>query len=143
MQEKQASQDSATVTVTMGDQKIEFDLAYLKSFDKTVFDATVDTSKSGPAKKTFGGVPLAIVLEAKGIALDGAKEVTFKAADGYASIVTAEEAKDKENIYLVYERDGKASGTKQNGGSGPIEIVMRKDTFSQRWCKFLMTIEVK
>lgn len=140
---KQESQDNATVTVKMGDKSKTFDLAYLKKFEKAEFGATMDTSKSGPEEKSFGGVALLTVLEDLGFKLDGAAQVTFTAADGYTSVVTAEEAADPENVYLVYERDGKPSGTKQQGGSGPIEIVIRKDTFAQRWCKFLMEIDVE
>lgn len=140
---KQASQDSATVTVVQGTASKAFDLAYLKALRKESFSATVDTSKADPEERAFGGVPLAAVLSELGFGLDGARQVVFKAADGYTSVVTAEEAADAENVYLVYERDGKPSGTKQQGGSGPIEIVIAKDQFAQRWCKFLMEIVIE
>jgi DMSO/TMAO reductase YedYZ molybdopterin-dependent catalytic subunit len=143
VQDKQASQENATVKIVQGDKTAEFDLNYLKGLKKSAFDAMQDTSKTGPEKKSFGGVPLAAVLQDKGFSLDGAKQVTFTAADGYASVVTAAEAADAENVYLVYERDGKPSGTKAQGGSGPIEAIVAKDAFSQRWCKFLMQIDIK
>lgn len=143
LQEKQESQDKATVQIITGSETKEFDLAYLKTFEKIEFEANLDKSGEDPVKKSFAGVPLSTVLDAKDISLDNANEVVFKAADGYTSVVSAVEAKDKENIYLVYERGGKPSGSKQTGGSGPIEIVIRKDPFSQRWCKFLMSIEVQ
>lgn len=141
--DKQASQDNATVTIVIGDVSKTLDLEYLKSLKKTEFSAVEDTSKTGPEQKWFGGVPLITVLDDLGISLDGAKQVVFKAADGYASAVTAEEAADTENVYLVYERDGKPSGTKRQGGSGPIEIVVRKDAYAQRWCKYLMEIDIE
>ncbi len=141
--DKQAGQDNATVTIVMGDVSKTFDLEYLKSLPKAEFDAVQDTSKTGPEAKSFGGVPLITVLEGLGFSLDGAKQVVFKAADNYASAVTAEEAADLENVYLVYERDGEPSGTKRQGGSGPIEAVVRKDAFAQRWCKYLMEIYIE
>lgn len=140
---KRESQENAVVTVKQGDITKTFDLEYLKTFEKEEFGATMDTSKTGPEQKSFGGVPLAEVLKAMGFDLGKAEGVTFTAADGYASAVTAEEARDIENVYIVYERDGKQTLSKQQGGSGPIEIVIRKDQFSQRWCKFLMEIEIK
>jgi len=143
LQEKQQSQKNAAVKIVQGEKTVEFNLNYLKGLEKTVFNATVDTSKAGPEEKSFTGVALAAVLKDKGISLDGAQEVTFTAADGYASVVTAKEAAEDKNVYLVYERGGKPSGTKAEGGSGPIEVVVAKDPFSQRWCKFLMQIEVK
>jgi hypothetical protein len=141
--EKQAAQENATVTVKQGDVTKTFDLIYLKTFDKTEFSATMDTSKTGPEQKTFGGVPLVTVLKDLGFDLDKAETITLTAADGYASAITAGEVKDSENVYLVYERDGKQTLSKQQGGSGPIETVVRKDQFSQRWCKFLMEIDIK
>ena len=140
---KQESQDNATVTVVAGDKEETFDLAYLKTFDKSEFSTVVDTSKTDPEERGFGGVPLATVLDDLGFSLDGAEQVVFKAADGYTTVVTALEAADTQNVYLVYERDGKPSGTKQQGGSGPIEIVIAGDQFAQRWCKFLMEIEIQ
>jgi hypothetical protein len=140
---KQASQENATVTVKQGDVSKTFDLNYLKKFDKVEFSATQDTSKTGPEKKSFGGVPLITVLKDLGFDIDKAESITLTAADGYASAITADEAKDIDNVYLVYERDGKPDLSKQQGGSGPIEAVVRKDQFSQRWCKFLMEIDIK
>lgn len=141
--DKKASQNNAAVTVVKGDAFKTFDLDYLKSLLKAEFDTMQDTSNSGPESKTFGGVPLVNVLNGLGISLEGAKQVTFIAADDYTSAVTAEEAADAENVYLVYERGGKPSGTKQQGGSGPIEVVMRKDLYAQRWCKYLMEIVIE
>jgi hypothetical protein len=142
-EDKQASQDNATVTVVAGDVIKTFDLEYLKSLPKEEFSAVEDTSSTGPEQKSFGGVPLAAVLEDLGFSLDGAERVVFRAVDDYVSSVTAEEAADTENVYLVYERGGKPSGIKRQGGSGPIEVVVRKDAFAQRWCKYLMEIDIE
>lgn len=142
LEDKKDSQQNAWVTIKRGETEIKIDLEYLKTFEKQVFKATVDTSKTDPVERSFSGVALGTVLEDKGLNLEGAKQVTFKAADGYTTVVTAEEAAQDENVYLVYERDGKPSGTKAQGGTGPIEIVIRKDQFSQRWCKFLMEITI-
>ena len=143
VKEKQESQDNATVTVIMGDQEETFDLAYLKSYEKTEFNAIQDTSDTDAVEKSFGGVPLITVLNDLGFDISGSEQVVFAAADGYTSVVTTEVAMDSENVYLVYERDGEPSGTKQEGGSGPIEIIIAKDEFAQRWCKFLMEIEIE
>jgi hypothetical protein len=118
-------------------------LEYLKTFEKTEFNANMDTSKTGPEQKSFGGVPMKLVLEDMGLSLTDAKQVVFKAADGYSSAVTAEEAAENENVYLVYERGGQPSGAMKQGGSGPIEIVIRGDEFSQRWCKYLTEIDLE
>ena len=141
--EKQESQENATVTITRGEQSAAFDLDYLKSLDAQVFSVMMDTSETDPTERSFTGVPLAVVAQGLGVSLDGAEQVVFTAADGYTTAVSAEEAADPENVYVVYERDGQPSGTKAEGGSGPIEIVIAKDDFAQRWCKFLMDITIE
>jgi len=143
LKEKQQSQQNATVKIVQGDKTVEFDLVYLKGLKKTVFSADLAKNNTSPVKTSFTGVPLITVLKDKGFNLDNVKQVIFTAADGYASVINAQEASDTDNVYLVYERNGKASGTKDQGGSGPIEMVVKNDQFSQRWCKFLMEIELK
>lgn len=143
VEEKQESQDSATVTVIADEKEETFDLAFLKTFEKVEFSTTLDTSETNPQEHVFGGVPLATVLQKLGFSLDNAEQVVFTAADGYTAVVTAEEAADVQNVYLVYERDNEPLSTKQEGGTGPIEIVIAKDQYAQRWCKFLMEIEIQ
>ena len=134
---------SETVTVTDNEQTKTFDIEYLKGLPKTTFSADLNTNGQDPVEKFFGGVPLIDVLKSMEFNLSSASQVVFKAADGYSTVVTAEEAADTENVYVVYERDGKPSGTMAQGGTGPIEIVIKKDTFSQRWCKFLQQIDIE
>ncbi len=134
---------SDAVTIIQNDQTVTFDIAYLKGLSKTTFTANLDTNGQDPVEKTFGGVPLTDVLKGMGFDLSGASQVVFKASDGYSTVVTAEEATDSDNVYVVYERDGKPSGTMAQGGTGPIEIVIRKDAFSQRWCKYLREIDIE
>ena len=39
------------------------------------------------------------------------------------------------NVYLTFERDGEYLKSKKQGGNGPFQLVIRKDSFSQRWIK--------
>lgn len=143
IEDKQQSQNNATVTVIADEREETFNLEYLESFGKEEFSTTVDTSETDPQEQIFGGVPLATVLQELGFSLDNKEQVVFTAADGYTTVVTALEAADVQNVYLVYERDNKPLGTKQQGGTGPIEVVIAKDQYAQRWCKFLMEIEIQ
>ncbi len=138
----QNSRDDVVV-VTYKDQTETFDIDYLKGLPKTTFAANLDTNGQDPVEKSFGGVPLIDVLKSVGVDLSGASQIVFKAADGYATAVTPEEASDVDNVYVVYERDGKPSGTLARGGTGPIEIVIKKDAYSQRWCKYLREIDIE
>jgi len=83
------------------------------------------------------------VFDYLGIDYSSAKSVSFTAADGYASALTIAEALDEENCFIVFDEDGKPLGTKENGGSGPYMMILPNDQFSQRWCKFLLEIEIK
>ena len=39
--------------------------------------------------------------------------------------------------------DGKYLGTLDNGGTGPYEVIVKEDQFSNRRCKWLTKIEVR
>lgn len=134
---------SEDVTISFGDRAEAFDIEYLKGFMITTFTANLDTNGNDPVENSFGGVPLITVFEDKGFDISSAKQIVFKAADGYSSVVLPEEVLDIDNIYVVYERNGKPSGTVAQGGTGPVEIVIKKDTFSQRWCKYLEEIVIE
>ncbi len=138
----QSSSDDA-VTVRANDQTAVFDIDDLKTLPKTAFTANLDTNGQAPVEKTFGGVPLIDVLNRMGVDINGASQIVFKAADGYTAVALPEEVKEPGNVYVVYERDGEPSGTMAQGGTGPIEIVIKNDAFSQRWCKFLREIAIE
>lgn len=143
LEDKKESQEKAEVTITRNDEQVAvFTLEKLEKYEKTVFNANLDKSGEEAVEKSFGGVFLNDVLTDLQISLNGDEHVIFVAADGYTTAITATEVLEADNIYLVYERDGEPTGTKASGGSGPIEIVIAKDDFSQRWCKFLMEIQI-
>lgn len=141
--DKKTSQQDATVKIVQKGKVVQIDLKYLKSLKKTDFSANIKKNGAAAVKTDFTGVPLDTVLKAKGFNLDSAAQVVFSAADGYVTEVSSKEAEDPDNVYLVYERNGKPSGTRADGGTGPVETVVRKDQFSQRFCKYLMEIDIK
>jgi hypothetical protein len=64
----------------------------------------------------------------------------IKGVDGYAVALTSNEVLQDDNVYLVFEKDGKQMKGKKRGGSGPYQVIIRQDQFSQRWCKFVTEI---
>ncbi len=66
-----------------------------------------------------------------------------RATDGYTIALSPKEVKDEDNVYLAYKLNGKLLKRKEEGGSGPYQVIIRKDEFSQRWCKFVVEIELK
>jgi len=141
---KNESQESATISFkSNGSEAAKKDMNFIKSLDKSSFSANLKANGKQAVKHTYTGVPLKKVFEALKISLDGKSQVIVTAADGYASVLTVNEVNEDDNVYLAYEIDGKPLGTKKDGGSGPFEIIIRKDAFSQRWCKFVSEVELK
>lgn len=143
LKSKKASQDNATFTIKSGDQTCTVDMNSIKNMGKQTFDANLKSNGKAPVKHTYTGVPLKTIFENKKINTNGKTKVIVKAADGYTSAITMNEAMDDSNVYIVYEIDGKSLGKKENGGSGPFEMIIRNDQFSQRWCKFVLEVDVQ
>lgn len=141
--DRQASQLYETLMIVTNEEEILFDLDYLKEYEATHFTALIDTNDNDTIEGTFTGVPLIYILNDKRISLEGAEGITFIAADVYMTRVSIDEVMDEDNIYIVYERNGQPSGTMKDGGTGPIEMIIKKDVFSQRWCKYLMEIKIQ
>ena len=135
--------DQELLKVKSVDQTIELSLEQIMAFDKVIFEANVKSSGNDPILTQFGGVLLQDVLVAQGIVLEGSETVVFKAVDGYQTSVLAQEVLQPNNIYIVYERNGEKTKSRADGGTGPLEIVIALDPFSQRWNKFLVEIEIR
>ena len=107
------------------------------------FTAILDTSDSDPKEHSYTGIPLVNIIEKAGINIEDKKQIIVKGIDGYTIALSSKEVMDKDNVYLVYKLNGKFLKGKEEGGSGPYQIIVRKDEFSQRWCKFVVEMEVK
>ena len=77
------------------------------------------------------------------IDIGGYNTVIAKAIDGYNVAYEVAEVQDEDNIFIAIARDGKPLGSKSTGGSGPYQLIVSKDAFSQRWCKFVIELEIK
>ena len=104
--------------------------------------APVSASPRGEARN-FTGVPLAHMLAHFGIDLAGAESVIFSSHDGFTSAVSAAEAADYANIFVVFEEDGQPLGSREEGGIGPYMIVISRDPFPNRWARYLLEIAVR
>ena len=117
-------------------------LEEIKAAGEVNFNCIMDTSTTGPEKVNFTGVPLKKLLDDHRIYQEGKGKVTCTALDNYASAFSMEELQKEGNAYLCYARDGQPLGTKAEGGMGPYLVVLTQDTFSSRWCKYLMEIDI-
>ncbi|MGI6359110.1 MAG: molybdopterin-dependent oxidoreductase [Bacillota bacterium] len=138
------AQANATLAVTWGDDNsATLSMQQVQALPAEEFAVVQRSSDAPDSDQVFKGVALKVALSEQGVPLDDSSLVTVKAADGYAVALTGSEVLQDENVYLVYQRGGEPLGTKASGGTGPFQLVIRQDTYAQRWCKFVSEIQVK
>ena len=141
---KQESQQDAYVIIQSGGSELaRIDLNKLQRMNVVDVEANLKRSGKNPEKHVYTGVLLKEVLDEAGADTAGKDTVIMKAVDGYTSAIGMEETLQDDNVYLVFKIDGQPLGTKEEGGSGPLQVILAKDPFSQRWCKFVMEIDLK
>ncbi len=141
---KEEMVDKAQITFLENGKEIKtIDLSFVQKQGEKTFKKELDTSETGPEMQTYTGVLLGKLIEIAGIDLDNKSQVIVKAIDGYTVALTVDEVRKKDNVYLVYKNDGEYLKSKSEGGTGPYRIVIRNDQFGQRWCKFVVEVNVK
>lgn len=141
---KQESQQDAFIIIKSGGSEVaRVDMGQLKDLNKVDVEANLKRSGKDPEKHQYTGVLLKEVLEAAGADTAGKDTVIMTAVDGYTSAISMDEVLEDDNVYVVYKIDGQPLGTKEAGGSGPLQVILAKDPFSQRWCKFVMEIDLQ
>lgn len=131
-----AYQEPATVKIIKGEEETILELEDLSTHpESTVFPAVVRSSGKKPVETEYEGVELLTILDFFNIDTNDIEKVTFNATDGYMIILKMEEVEESKNMYLTYKRDGKPLKSKERGGNGPFQLVIRRDPFSQRWIK--------
>ncbi len=135
--------DTGGISIKMDDKVLAtVDLAKLEGIGMQDIDANLKKDGQAAEPKVYRGTPLTDVFKDAGIDVTGKKAVIFSASDGYSSAYTTEEAVEEGNLYIVAYIGGEPLGSKEDGGSGPYMLISKKDSFSQRWCKYLLEIEI-
>jgi len=128
--------------VSQGEELGIIDLNRLKvDLAMVTVEDQINASGSDAVSHVFGGVYLQDALDLVGIDYQAYTDITFRSLDGYASASNMEEM-EADKLFLVYEIDGAATKSMEDGGSGPLEVVILGETFSQRNCKYLSEIEL-
>lgn len=143
LQGKVASQEDALLYVKADGEEVEVDFATILELPEKEFPAVLKRSGKAPVDTTYTGVQLKDLLAKLAVKTDSKTQVITKAVDGYTVALTMAEVLADDNVYIVYKRDGEDLGTKEEGGSGPYQVVIREDQFGQRWNKYLMEIELQ
>ncbi len=127
-----------------GQQQGLVSLEQLGQLEPVTFTATLRSSGMPARDFTYTGVPLLAILESvlDQEALAAAETVVARAIDGYTVSFQLDEVLAPDNVYVVYQQDGEPLGTKADGGSGPLMMVVLGDEFGQRWCKFLVEVDI-
>ena len=142
--EKKAIQDSGTFIITAIDgTRYTVKMDDIMRLDPHVIEANYKKTDKAPVIKQYTGVSLKSLLDSFDIDYLIAKSVSFTAADGYASAISIDDALNEDNCFIVIEEEGEPLGTKESGGKGPFMMILATDQFSQRWCKFLLEVEIK
>ena len=103
---------------------------------------SVSSSPRGELRN-FTGVPLVRVFNHFGVDYSGARTVVFTSLDGFVTAMSITEAMDGTNVFIVFEEDGQALGTREEGGRGPYMVVVALDPFPNRWARYLMEITLQ
>ncbi len=131
-----------SVSFSQGDSKRTVNYDALKDIGIVSFEATYDTSKTEPEKRSYEGVELIEIVKSIGFTVNEQSVVTLTAADGYAVAYSGKELLTSGNVYVAVTENGKALGTKDEGGSGPYMTIVVGDQFSNRRCKYLVSVSI-
>lgn len=143
IKEKAFSQRDAILFIKSDNFEAQVDFDTILELKEVEFPAVLRRSGRPAVDTSYTGVQLKDLLEKVGAKTEGKSQVITKAVDGYVVALSMEEVLEEDNVYIVYKRDGEDLGRKEDGGSGPYQLIIRKDPFAQRWNKFLMEIEIK
>ncbi|RBP59676.1 molybdopterin-dependent oxidoreductase-like protein [Alkalibaculum bacchi] len=139
----QEAHANAEVLITGDNVEDKFTYDQIIKLGEEEFTAIFDSSNTDPEEHKYTGIPLKNLIEEAEIRLEDKQQVNIRAIDGYTVALKPDEVLEDENVYLAYKQDGEPIKSKEEGGSGPYQVIIRKDAFSQRWCKFVAEIEIK
>jgi len=140
------SPEEGSISFVFGESQAKLDYNDITSLTAYEFRAVEDTSTSGPTPHTYKGVLLKDVLNKASISDEAVKtssKVVVRGLDGYVVALSTDDVLSDKNVYLAFEKDGKPLGSMKNGGSGPFQLIARSDSFSQRWCKYVIEVTLE
>ncbi len=142
--DRQALVDNPAIAVSAdGEEVAIIPLNDLRELGEEEFSIILRSSGQQPREILLTGVPLNVVLEkADPSLLEYTGQVVARAIDGYSVAYAMEEVLMQEHLFLVYLENGEPLGSKAEGGSGPLMMVPRQDEFGQRWCKFVVEVDI-
>jgi len=121
----------------------EFTYDEIRAFPRVSVEKTITSSKEEDESGVFTGVAIESLLsEADEGWAEKYTEFIFHASDGFAASVFKSDIVKGENVIVVYEKDGAALPGPDEGGKGPLRIVVADDPFGNRSAYLLVRIDM-
>lgn len=144
IEERKALEDNREFIIKIGGvQAAKVTMGDLASMDPITFTTVMDTSNTSPTDVEFTGVEVKEICRINDIDLSNASVFEFKALDNYTTAITLDEILTQDNVYVCFKKNGEMLKEKSEGGMGPFLVVIKSSKFSQRWCKYLMEMNIR
>jgi hypothetical protein len=136
---------SAALTVSQDGMDLHtFTLEEVRALPSVSVKKSIVSSNHADESGVFTGVPLHNLIKAVDAdLLTGERRFITRAEDGFASVFTTREVLEPDNIIIVYAKDGQSLDRYEEGGTGPLRIIIQGDAFGNRSTKYLKQIEIK
>jgi hypothetical protein len=138
-----SSFDNFEILVKHEGNETKIDRNILKSIGAQNFNAIYDTSDTEPKLESYTGVELKDILKHCDIEISENAAVIISSVDNFTVAYSGSEVLKEKNAFLAFEEGGKELKTKEDGGTGPYETIIASDKFSNRRCKWVVSIEVE
>lgn len=114
----------------------------LQTYAPTTMQVTL-TSSGTPSENgvfNYTGVLLSTLLQQAQVSAN-ASSVFIQASDGYGTTITMLDAMSQ-NTIIAYQKNGAPLSALQNGGEGPLRLIIGSDQYAQRWVRGVVAIQV-
>jgi hypothetical protein len=135
----------ATLTISQEDTILHtFTIEEIQAMPSISVEKYISSASKGDESGVFTGVPIADLINAVDPALlQSEHNFIIRAEDGFAAALSAEEVNKLDDALIVYAKDGQSLGSSQDGGSGPLRLIIKSDPFGNRSAKYVNKIEVQ
>lgn len=138
-----AAESTLRVTVE-GEFLKNYTVEEIKAFPAVDAEKNITSGKQSDESGIFTGVPLETLLDDADAAWrEKYQEFVFATEDGFASSVFLSDVEKGENVLVVYAKDGEDLKNSEQGGKGPLRIIVVSDAFGNRSAYWLTGIDAK
>lgn len=143
-EERKALNEGAKFVIKLNSEEVKvYTLKEIMEFGVVDFEANLKTNGKVAEKHNYTGVLLKDIYDSLDVDYNDFSVLEITAADGYTVMLSVTKLIEEGNIYLAYMRDGEVIGSMDEGGKGPIQMIISKDSISQYWCKYAISADLK